>query len=116
MVNPDRAGAANEFRLRSHGAHDLPPQNFPALASGFQRRRIDDRHPEAARRHGVVRRILVLMERYLDARYAVHAAHRLDHLRGWMAIARAMRQEQHDAKSVPPRGVRISPSSLRIQP
>src|SRR3954452_13635699 len=68
--------------------------------SGFQRPRIDDRKPEPPWRHCVMVGLFVFVEGDLHARNPRHATHLGHERRGWMAIARPMRSEQHNAVAV----------------
>ena len=86
------------------------------IENGCERRRVDDRHPEAARRHGMMRRILVFMKRDLHARHAIDGSYRVDGAARRMAIARAVRQKQHHAEAIHASGIRIIPPPARIQP
>ena len=71
---------------------------------------VHDREPEAARRHRVLARRLVLVEGDLHARHGRHRAHLIDERLRRMAIARPVRAEQHHAVAVAAVRCRDSPS------
>ncbi len=99
---------------RTAQAPDLP-QLLARGLPGLQRLRIDDRQAEAARRHGVVRRVLVLVERDLHAGDAGHRAHLVHQGRRRVAVARSVRAEQHHAVAVDAIAVGIDPVAGDMQ-
>src|SRR5262249_31410080 len=75
-------------------------QHLAPGAAGLQVKCVDDGKTKAAGRHGVVLGFLVLVKRDLHARNAGHLPHLCGERFRRVAIARAMRPEQHHAVSV----------------
>src|SRR5262249_38031379 len=77
-------------------------QHLAPGAAAVQVECVDDGETKAAGRHGVALGFLVLVKRDLHARNARHLPHLCGERSRRVAIARAMRPEQHHAVSVAP--------------
>src|SRR5262245_13454153 len=91
-------------------------QQLAAGAAGIQVPGVDDGEAEAARRHGVLIGRLVLVKGDLHAGHGGDALDALDQLRRRMAIARAVRPEQHHAIAVAAVGIGERPLALLMEP
>src|ERR1700722_7655429 len=102
-------GSGPSYAPRTASRHQDSPQFLPRDLAGLQRQRIDDREAKAAWRHGVMRRILVLVEGDLHAGDAGHRARLIHQCRRRMAVAWSVRAEQHHTVAVDAIAVGIGP-------
>src|SRR5262245_62052723 len=94
---------------------EMRAQHLAPGAAGVQVECVDDGETKAARRHSVALGFLVLVKRDLYARNAGHLPHLCGERSRRVAIARAMRPEQHHAVSVAPVVIGEVPSPLLIE-
>src|SRR6266568_115633 len=93
----------------------MRPQHLAPRAAGLQVKCVDDGETKAAGRHGMALGFLVLVKRDLHARNAGHLPHLCGERSRRVAIARAMRPEQHHAVSVAPVVIGEVPSPLPVE-
>src|SRR5262249_18575181 len=103
-------------RERSRRAgEEMRAQHLAPRAAGVQVECVDDGETKAAGRHGVALGFLVLVKRDLHARNAGHLPHLCGERSRGVAIARAVRPEQHHAVSVAPVVIGKIPSPLMVE-
>src|SRR5262249_18506300 len=94
---------------------EMRAQHLAPGAAGVQVECVDDGETKAARRHSVALGFFVLVKRDLYARTAGHLPHLCGERSRRVAIARAMRPEQHHAVSVAPVVIGEVPSPLMVE-
>src|SRR5215470_17823699 len=94
---------------------EMRPQHLAPGAAGLQVKRVDDGETKAAGRHGVALGFLVLVKCDLHARDAGQVPHLCRERGRRVAVAWAMRPEQHHAVSVAPVLIGEVPAPLLVE-